>query len=174
MWLLYLTVAVFLLFVAVLLYVFTAPLYLEVNTYTGLFQLRFHQLVSARLTLEDGKLLLRLYFWRWQKDIDLLAPGEEKKIVEQKTEQPVNTEKKRRYQIPFRKVWAAVKSIRINKLYCTFDTGDMPTNGLLYPVAATLSTQLGKTIVVNFLGENELILELELRIYRLVWAFLRA
>ena len=174
MWLLYLTVAVFLLFVTVLLYVFAAPLYLEVNTYTGLFQLRFHQLVSARLNVEEGKLLLQVRFWRWQKDIDLLAQGKAKKKGVRKIEKPLTAEKRNSQRLPIRKVWAAVKSIRINKLYCTSDTGDMPTNGLLYPVAASLSAQLGKTIVVNFLGENELILELEMRIYRVVWAFLRA
>lgn len=159
---------VLLIVVLILAYLLVAPFYLEINSDDGLCRARFHRLASARLSVIDNSWILDLKIVGWHKQIDLFAqPTPQKKAV-----QRISQEKKA--GLPFRKVWAVIRTFRINKCDLSFDFGDMPVNGILYPVVKGVSMLTGKNISINFWNENRIILEIENNFARMIWAFIKS
>ena len=60
------------------------------------------------------------------------------------------------------------------ELVLHLDTGDQPTNGLLYPVAAWLRHRTGHDIRIGFAGEHTLVLRIRNNLARMLWAYMRA
>jgi hypothetical protein len=147
-------------------YILFAPFYLEVNSTTGLCRVRFHKLASARIYITESSLLIDLKIMWWHKIIDLFAPGERKMKPEKK-----KTEKAER-KISLRKVRAVIKSFKVNKFYLTIDTGSMETNGILYPLFLWMGMRMKKNVTINFVNENELVLEIENNAVRMLRAYI--
>jgi len=147
-------------------YLLFAPFYLEVNSKTGLCGVRFHKLASARIYMADSSLFIDLKIIWWHKIIDLFAPREKQMKTEKK-----KIEKVKR-KIPMRKILSVIKSFKVNKFYITLDTGSMETNGILYPLFLWMGMRMKRNVTINFVNENELIVETENNVARMLRAYI--
>lgn len=157
-----------LIIILVFCYLLFAPFYLEINSRSGLFRVRFHWLVIARLYLNESSLILDLNIAGWQKQIDLLAerpPLRKISKIEYREE---------RKNIPLKKIKSILKSFKINKFYLTLCFDTMPLNGILYPIFMWVSWKTGKVIEINFWNENEIILEIENNFFRIIRAYIKS
>lgn len=156
-----------LILLGVLGYLLFAPFYLELNSGSGLCRVRFHRIASARLAIQENTLLLHLRIIGWRKRLDLLAQG-------QKREKPrPKKAPKKRPQVSLRKMWAVVRSFKVNRCRLAVDVGDVQTNGLLFPWLLLVGRLTGQPIGINFLHENEIILEIENSFFRMLWAYFK-
>lgn len=164
MWWIIILISILLVFI----YLLFAPFFVEINSDSGLFRIRFHQFASANLIFDESSIYLKLKIAGLQKQIDLIAAKKkEKKPV-------VKNEKKKYKKISFQKMLAMIKSFRIKKFYLAVDTGNMQTNGILYPVFTLMRISSGKNITINFLDENKLILQIENNLARIMWAYIKS
>jgi hypothetical protein len=164
MWII-LPLLLLLIIVCILLF---APFYLEVNSVAGLLGIRFWILASARLVVVNDTLICMLYIVGWHKEIDLLVNREPKKIKE-----PGKPQNKKSSTPALNKIFAVIKTFKVNKCDITIDTGDMTTNALLHPVFYWVGKYTGRHISINFTDENKVILEIENNFARMMWAYVR-
>jgi hypothetical protein len=146
----------------IFIYLLFASLFIEINSTAGLYRIRFYGLASGRLYLADSSLIADLKIALWHKKIDLFALKKKEKKKEKKT-------KKRK--IKFRKILGVIKSFKINTFRLLIDSGNARTNGILFPFFYLLSRLSGKTFEINFTDENEISLEIENNIARMLWAY---
>ncbi|TND01480.1 MAG: hypothetical protein FD123_4251 [Bacteroidetes bacterium] len=163
------------LILSVIFYLLLAPFFIIIDTNTGLFQFRFHRLADFRLVLNENEMMLYMRIAWWKKESDLLNPGERKKRLPA----PVKTKKrKRRKPVPFRKIMrmviAVIRSFRVKQCYISIDTGNMPLNGILYPWFFLLSRRTGQNIMINFRGEETIVLRLQNSLGRIAWAMIKS
>jgi len=161
--------------ITVLTYSLFAPFYLEIDSTKGLFRLRFHHLISARILLEYSSLILEIKSPIWNKRIDLLAQNESKKktISEDKIpEKKKSKSRKKAYKISFKKLKAMLRTFKINIFYVNLDFGDVFLNAKLFPIFLGLRLYTRKNLKVNFIGENEIKIEIENNMARIIWAFI--
>ncbi len=148
-------------------YLLFAPFYFEINSITGLCGIRFHHLASAGLIFTDDSLKIDIRIAGWNKQTYWPA------ITEGKKEKPVIIKKKKKpLKISFSMVKAILNSFKVNKCYLTIDSGNMQLNGILYPFFYWISKRTHKTIEINFLDKNEIILEIENNFARILKAFI--
>src|SRR5215831_4955773 len=95
---------------AIFTYVFIAPLYLEINSLTGVCRLRFHHAAAVALKLDKSSLILDLKVFWWKKQIDLFAEKDsrQKKLTSR-------SKKRRRWKPPFRKIRSVIASFKVNQ-----------------------------------------------------------
>lgn len=160
----------------IFIYLLFAPFFVEIDSDTGLFRLRFHVLASAWLIINTESIFLNLKIGWWKKEIDLLLRKEKKKYEpDMPFENWLQAEKK---SIPFHKTWkkikAVVKSFRVTKCYIMIDTGNMPWNGILYPWFYLFSRRVNKNVMINFRGENTVILQIQNSLARMLWAYIKS
>lgn len=155
-----------LILIAVICYVLFAPFSLEINSFDNFYGIRFHYLASVNLVLMDDRLKINLNAmgWHWQTDPFAKRAKAETKPVKQKKE------KKSNFSLPL--VKALLKTFKIKKCYLDLDTGDVQVNGILYPIAYWLGTYTAKPITINFLHHNEINLEIENNMARLIKAYI--
>jgi hypothetical protein len=149
-----------------LCYLLFAPFYLEINSKTGLFRVRFHKLASARIYMAENSLFIDLKIMWWHKIIDLLTPKEKHMKTEKKKIQ------KEKAKISLRKILLVVKTFKVNKFYLTIDTGSMWLNGMIYPLFLWLGMRLKRNVMVNFVNENEIIFETENNLFRILRVYI--
>jgi len=147
-------------------YLLFAPVFIEINTASELFRIRFHQLLSATLLFTEKSILIELKLVRWSTQVNLFA-------TQKKTVEPVIKERKRK-NISVSTVIALIKSFRIKEFLLTLDTGNMPLNGLLFPAFQLLGKRFKQNISINFLNNNILILQIENKIAWILWVFIKA
>src|ERR1041385_3113302 len=148
-----------------LCYLLFAPFYLEINSNTGLFRMRFHKLASVRIFAIDNYLFMDLKIMWWHKIIDLLAP----KKTHMKKEIKRTREKQK---ISLRKILLVIKTFKVNKFYLTIDTGSMWLNGMIYPLFLWLGMRLKRNVTINFVNENEIIFETENNLFRVLRVYI--
>jgi hypothetical protein len=158
-----------------LTYVLFAPFYLEIDSTKGLFRLRFHLVMSARVLMENSSLILEIKSPIWNKQVDLLAQNESKtkpipkeNILEKKR----NKKGKRVSKITFSKIKAILHTFKINTFYVNLDFDDVLLNAKLFPVFLGLKLYSGKELNVNFIGENKIKIEIENNMARVILAFI--
>ena len=164
MWLL----TISLVLILIIIYVLFAPFYLDIDTERSLLRVRFHHLSTARLLIIDNSLTVDLRIAGWKTQIHL--PGQRKKKEKKKTIEV--KQKNKRGKISFRKGIAVFKTFKVNQCYFNLDSGDMPLNGILFPLFFWISRFTGKDFRINFLGENVIRLEIENNMARMLSAFL--
>jgi hypothetical protein len=161
------------LLIILLSYILFAPFFLEIDTTNGLYIVRFHHLASIRFSSDECSLWLTLKIAFWKKQFDLLSPPP-MKIESAKKKQ----RKRKPGSIPTKRMLKRIKevlrSFYLNKCYINLDTGSMPVNGILYPWFYLLGRHTGNTIMINFNGNNEIILQTENSLARMLWAYLRS
>lgn len=155
--------------VLVLVYLFFVPFYIDIDSKKGLFRIRFGKLASANLDLTVNSIILVIKVLGFEKRIDLL---ERKKIIEKKREVKSLNLKREEKGVSWKKVKGVLTSFKVNKFDISIDTGDMQLNGILYPVCGLLSFLSKKNIRINFIEENEIVVEIENNLARMSWAFI--
>lgn len=131
--------------------------------------IRFHCLASANIRIRDERLFMELRILNWRKQFDLLSstyknkPPSKKKIQSKKTNKPA---------ISWKRIKHVLMSFRINTCYITIDTGNVQLNALLFPIAYWIHTKSKKNISINFIGKNDITLEIQNNLARMSWAYL--
>lgn len=149
----------------IIFYLLLAPFFVEIDSRNGvLLRIRFHLIASASLIFKEDSFFLLVKMAWWQKQVDMFAKRNRSKKTDVK---------RKKKPVPLRKIFAVIKSFRIKKLFVTIDTGDMPLNGLLYPVFYFLKFKTGKDVSINFTDENRIELQLKNNIARMMWAFIK-
>lgn len=148
-------------------YLLSAPFYIEINSRTGLYQIRFHYVARVKFIAADSSLIIDIYVAGWHKRIDILKSMVAAKNKKKKTAVKKYS-KKRKIRVSWRGIWRVFKSFKINKCHITLDAGDMATDGLLYPLFYGLRIWKRKDVSINFKGENEVILEIENNFLRIL------
>jgi hypothetical protein len=155
---------------ALLLYLLAAPVHAEINSTTGLIQVRFHRLARATVVIEHDVLLVQVNALWWKKTFDILD------AFAQRREQKAPSVQKMRQQstrsIPLKKVRGVLASFTIRQCRIMLDTGDVRANATLFPVFYWLHRTTGRNIAINFTQQNDLVLDIENSIARIVWAFI--
>lgn len=150
------------------LYLSIAPIVIDADSTTGLFRIRYHRLASAKVILPEGSIVIdfRMMFWHYQ--FDLLDLPEKR---------PVSTSmirKKKTQRIPFERIMAFIRSFTIQKFNFSLDTGSPQWNGILFPLFFHLGRKYELNLAVNFVGKNELKLQVKNTIARMMWAYIRS
>jgi len=158
---------------AMILYLFIAPMYFEIDTEAGLMRVRFHNWAKATLRAENGTIHLQLKIAWWGKDLDILEMiGRQrpaKNNVNKHTKSSTTFKIKRLPQ----RMLQVMKSFTVQTFYITFDTGSMAFNGILYPWVMFVRWYIHKDIHINFVQENCIKLTLRNSIASMVWAFIK-
>ena len=151
------------------IYLLFAPIFIEINTASSLYRIRFHRLLSASLLFTEESALVGLKVVIWQARFDLLA-------TQKRVSEPATAERERKgsTSIPISTFIALIKSFRIKKFLLTLDTGNMSLNGILFPAFLWVGKRYNQNISINFLNNNMLILQIENKIVRILWAFVKA
>jgi len=147
-------------------YILFAPFYLEIDSDRKLIRIRLHHLISARLVTKENTLAICFKIAGHRTYIDLLNPERKRK------QQVKPKEKKRVRRISFTKAKAIIKTFKINKCYCNLDFDDVEFNGKLYPLFLWLGYLTGRHFSINFLGENNVCLEIRNNMARIIWAYI--
>lgn len=168
MWWLLAIVGLVLFFV---LYVFFAPIYIEIDSLNGIYRIRFHRLLRVSLVMSDGSLWLDTRFLFWQRRIDLTASKQ--RDEKQKPGPETKRRKVKRQRFSWKRMKAILGSFKVTRCYITFDTGYPALNGKLYPWVYLLGFYLQKNITVNFTGKNAVVLTIQNNLARITRAYLR-
>jgi len=151
-------------------YLLLAPFYLEIDSRSGLYRIRFHRLASVRFSIVNSSLIMDVQVTGWHKRIDLSAIKPKEKKVEEVSVPQV----KRKMNISFQRIWGVLRSFKVNKCRIAVDFGDMALDGILYPLFYWVRVWSKKDIGINFSGENELVLEIENNFIRMLWAYVKS
>ncbi len=92
---------------------------------------------------------------------------------EHKPEQAQAPAEKSKTGVPFRRMWAVLRSFKVPECTLMIDTGSAAENGILFPLAWWAGRWTGKTIEINFQGHNVCVLEIRNTLGRMLWAFIR-
>lgn len=154
-----------------IIYLFVAPFYFEIDSRNGKLEFRLHKIAHAQIIILRDSIFLQYRIAWWEKEIDLLAP---KKIKKQIPAHTKVAKKKRSFKLKHmpQRILAVLKSFSLKECYISIDTGNYPANGILYPWFYLLGAQTGKTIMINFWGENEIILTIKNSCARICKAFI--
>lgn len=154
------------LLIALLLYVVLAPFYIEVNTHTGLYRVRFQRVASVRVIMDEDILV----------EINILGFKKRSAPVFRRQKKPSSGIKASRgsRSVPVRKLANVLRSFKITTCYVLINTGDMKLNGLLYPLFKWLSWQSGQDVAIGFTGYTEINLQVKNSIARMGRAYFRA
>jgi len=101
----------------------------------------------------------------WRSQLDLF-----RKSSIRKEKRP--TVKGKRQSVDLNVVAAVIKSFKVRKCYVKVDTGNMQLNGILYPGFYLLSKATARTFEINFMNTNEIVLEIENNIARIIKVFI--
>ena len=179
-----LTIAIVVLLVLLpFIYLLFAPFYIEIDSRAGLYRFRVHRLAYADVLFMKASLYIRIQILSWHREYDLLAkrPPRNREIKQTADKTVVvkeeNADKAKtafRYGLTWPRIRAIINSFRITLCHVVIDTGDMPLNATLYPWFYILSQETGRTVMINFQGENEIALAVKNNIARILWAWARA
>ncbi|MFI5151337.1 MAG: hypothetical protein ACHQRM_16520 [Bacteroidia bacterium] len=153
-------------------YLFFAPFYLEINTVSGLYSVRFHRLCTASIRIEDQSFVAEIKLPGWRKQIDLMEIGTKKPTTKRAPKKTIAVKKKQPMSFSRKKIWGVLRSFKINTCEIVLDTGDMQLNGILYPLFFMLGCYSNKEIRINFLNENRIILQVRNSLARMSWAYI--
>jgi hypothetical protein len=156
--------------VALLIYLLVAPFHVEIDSTTGLIQVRFHLLARVTVVIEDDMLFVQVNALWWKKTFDVFQS-----VAQRREQKAPSVQKKRRQgkrSFPLDKVRGVLRSFTIRQCRIMLDTGDVRANAILFPVFYWLSMTTGRSIAINFYQENDLVLDIENSIARIAWAFI--
>ncbi len=155
-------------------YFFFAPFFIDINTDTGLFRIRFHRWISAQLTVKYDLFSIELKILWWHRVINLFGGRNKRQSARDKktTNADSSITVKKTSSLSPKKIQAMIMSFKIKKFYLTIDTGNMQINGIMFPAFRWLSTFTRKHFSINFSGRNIFILRLENNFARILRAYL--
>lgn len=148
------------------LYLLFAPFYIELNSLTGLYRLRFHRLASLSAKFINSSAVLELKILFWKKPLTFQQTSERKM-------QPAKhkkSDKIKKRNLRMQTIVNMLRSFKINTCDISLDTGDVAVNGRLYPLFYLLGFFTRRSIQISFTGQNHIILEIENNLARLTRA----
>jgi hypothetical protein len=180
----FLLILIGLLLAGVVAYLLWAPMVIEINTRRRWYGVHYGPALDAQLVMErlaDPSLVVR--FWRWRWRWSLLTKRALSRTPKASTSAPEpkpkskfpiqwggrRSSRRRRFSLP--KILALLRTFRVRQFQLRLDTDDYVTNAYLFPVSSYLTAR-GWPVEVNFIRQNELVLQLENRMGRLMWAYL--
>ncbi|WP_155975733.1 hypothetical protein [Daejeonella oryzae] len=113
--------------------------------------------------MNENSLKVHMRIAAWRKQIDLLS-AKKKKV------RPASS-KKDRYKVSRVKIKSLIRSFQIKKFHLTIDTGEMPVNAVLYPAFYFLGKYNNKSIEMNFMNQNDIVLEVKNNFARMIRAY---
>jgi hypothetical protein len=163
----YLLVIICILFLT-LIYLLLAPFYIEVNSLTNLYRIKFHRLMSLSIKNSNDIIEFEMKLFFWTKKINF----SEAKLVEHKELKSKNNNPPKK-TLEWNKVKNVLKSFKLNTCDINIDMGNMQLNGILYPFVYFMSIHYKKQIALNFNGQNYVILEIENNLARIIRAYIK-
>ena len=165
----------FIVLLALFAWVLIAPLQLQIDTKSGLYQVQWKSIGHGRLVISPTALAIRLKVLFWQKEWPLqrLVGGRSKHREEHPpddTKSPARKTKKAR--APQFNVRALLGTFQLKKFKLHLDTDDYVLNSYLFPIFYFLSGK-NRELKINYNGELLLQMILENRLYRVLFALLR-
>jgi hypothetical protein len=164
------------LFISLLL---TAPVIIHIDTDKHFYSLRIPLLFSTRLEIsEQGKRLNnRVFFIPFSLNLDNIRNRGVETVLDMKTDQRpwyLSVLEVRPGHLGFYLNIALqfIHSFRLKRLSIEMDTGDYTLNARLIPFILIARRQ-NIDISVNFIDNNNLIMIIENRIYRLIWQVIK-
>ncbi len=167
MW--WITVLLFFVFI-IILYLLLAPFYIEVNSITSLYRIRFHRLASISLKPVNDSVTLELTILFWKKQLNR-SQNNEPGIQRAKDEK---VKKPGKRSLGMQTLKNLLMSFKVNTFDVLLDTGDVVLNGKLYPLFYLLGFFMRKPVQINFTGQSHIILEIENNLARLSRAYIRS
>ena len=103
--------------------------------------------------------------------MDLFTQNERKKTTSQKK---VLERRKggKSFKIKFSKIKAMLHSFKVNTFFMNLDSNDVLLNANLFPIFLGIRIYTGKELYINFIGKNEIKIEIENNVARIIWAFI--
>lgn len=165
--------------VMTVMYVLFARLFVAIDSSAGTASVRFSRLAEISLTFNETLQVVRLKIGWWHKEYNMLQTEKYDELVQaSKSDNAKPRTKSDHNSIRLReiipKIIGVVRSFKIRKCNISIDTGDMPLNGILFPWFYLLMLRTGRSIKINFVGENIIILEAENTIARMLWAYIKS
>jgi hypothetical protein len=163
-----------LLFPAILLlllcYLLFAPFSISLSSITGIIEARFHRAAHVQLLMRGDSLILDIRIVWWHKSINLFEPvGKQAVRIEKVGRKSSLTNRK---TVSLRKMVTILESFKIKQCVISLCFDTMSLNGMLFPVFYWLKSSTGKSISINFWGENKVVLEIENTCFRILRAYL--
>lgn len=168
------------LFMSLLLLLLFAPVKFRIDSTRGIAEVKALLVVKGGLLIEQNTLWLRLVIFGFTRKwnlLEMIARSENNTAEEVAKDQEKPAQHrpgKPKKMPPFRKIKAMIKSFRVEEFVLRLDTGDNALNGILFPVFYWLGQWFGKTIEINFVDRNELILEVSNTPARILYAYIRS
>lgn len=151
-------------------YLVFAPFYIEVNSIKSLYRLRFHWLISLGLKSNTEGFAVEIKFLFWKKDVSLTEPGRK----QDKAPKLMSESRPNMPAVDWDRLKNVLKSFNLNTCDISLDTGNMPLNGILYPIVYTISAYYQKQITINFAGHNHVVLEVQNNLARIIYAYYKS
>lgn len=157
-------IVVFLCLLTFLIYILFAPIVIDIDSINRTAQVRFHVLLGILISYIDDKWRLQWMLVGFKGDL---------KGRRKKDQKPGRSRKpKEKFRLGnLNKIINVLRSFKVKKWVMDFDTGLPQLNGILYPVAYTLSGT-NKIIHINFIGRNIIIIRIENNLARMLRAYL--
>lgn len=171
MFFLLLLLCLLLLVATVLLWV---PLVLELDTRRSVYRIHWWYLAQAHFVPTDGDLIIDGRILGFKKRWSLLKLFVQRR-ERKKRREAFGDHKKRRKHWSWRTVKRLLQSSTIHRFDVAFDTGNVMTNAMLFPIAEVLRHNLLSQhpgIRVNFNGDNHIDLKVSNRPSRIARAYL--
>jgi hypothetical protein len=148
------------LLLVVVVWALFSPVSIRFSTAQHRYRLSMYPLQVCFLT-DPWRIVVRV--WGWEKGFPILPATARKSSAPKKTSGS-------RKPIPYRKLWALLRTFHVKRLLIRVDTGDYALNGPLYPLVWWLSRWAGPAchFEMNFQGEWLLEGEIENRVVRML------
>lgn len=151
-----------------------ARLVIEINSIENLYRIRFERLASFGMTVHNDAINFELNIFWWKKKYSLDEWLQSAKSAQVNKHNLKGRNKKTFANFNFSKGIKILRSFKIKKCFILFDTGNMPLNGILFPWFYLLSLNINKTFMINFWGENTIVMCLESSLARMLWAYIKS
>lgn len=165
-------VVIFTVLVLLVLAVMLMPIRISIDSSADDYSVSLGGLAGCRLVLVHDKLFIDIKFLFWKNRIDPFAQRPEKRRVDSKVKRKKESEKT--VGMSLRQVKAVIRSFRVRRFLIRFNSGDMPLNGLLYPLFYGLSAATKKDIGIVFYGKSVVKIDIENNLARIALAYLKA
>lgn len=157
------------LILVLLVFLIFTSIVLKIDTYNNQYYIQVWGIVKCSILWQEGVLIeFKTPFNKFK--IDPFAPEKDKEKKELKHKK---SDKDKEVSFKnFKKGYRVLKSFKIKKLKVDLDTSDMILNGYLYPVFFFLNTKKVH-MNINYYGQVGLLVHVENRLARIIWALLR-
>ncbi|MDX2001455.1 MAG: hypothetical protein SFW35_03435 [Chitinophagales bacterium] len=154
-------------------YLLFAPWFLEIDTDSGLYRVRYHRLAAFRVAMVEGepKMFFKILWWERPITSKPMSKPEE-------TEAAPKPKKKRKPRrrpkwVNFKLVLRLIKTFRVKHCYVNIDTDDVMLNAKLYPWVFLLGQYWGHPLYINFTHQQTVRLCIDNRASRILWTFIK-